>query len=257
MSQMRLRQPSHILTVFPLLGNLQDGARILTIDSHRQLIALFYLLAKTEVQDRPKVAGCVLHGEKAKHSVKDCRQFLVMTLQEKRELFKKHGVCFRCCAEFHLARDCKEAVLCTHCGSKSHSAPFHIGHGGERTDPSSDVKDTIGTKCTQICGTEHFSGKSCAKCVLVKIYPEGQREKALKIYAIVDDQSNRSLAHSKFFDYFSENSQEIEYILSSCAGEITTSGRRADGYILESLDGQVRLTLPTLIECDQIPNNRQ
>ncbi len=35
-----------------------------------------------------------------------------------------------------------------------------------------------------------------------------------------------------------------------------TSGRRASGYIVESLDNNVSLHLPTLLECNQIPNIR-
>ncbi|KAK3548120.1 hypothetical protein QTP70_004880 [Hemibagrus guttatus] len=35
-----------------------------------------------------------------------------------------------------------------------------------------------------------------------------------------------------------------------------SAGRRANGYEVESLDGTVRITLPSLIECNDFPNNR-
>ncbi|XP_034075900.1 uncharacterized protein LOC117548634 [Gymnodraco acuticeps] len=35
-----------------------------------------------------------------------------------------------------------------------------------------------------------------------------------------------------------------------------TTGRRAHGYVIESIDQKISLRLPTLIECNQIPNNR-
>jgi hypothetical protein len=45
-----------------------------------------------------------------------------------------------------------------------------------------------------------------------------------------------------------ENKSETEYVLSSCAGRFVTSGRRASGYIVESLDGSAQLEIPEIIE---------
>ncbi len=46
------------------------------------------------------------------------------------------------------------------------------------------------------------------------------------------------------------------YTLRTCAGIAPTEGRRADGFIVESFDGKTCLALPSLIECNLIPNNR-
>ncbi len=42
--------------------------------------------------------------------------------------------------------------------------------------------------------------KHAPKSALSQCFPSGQREKAIRVYAIIDDQSNRSLMRSKFFD---------------------------------------------------------
>ena len=81
-------------------------------------------------------------------------------------------------------------------------------------------------------------------------------DKAVRLYAIIDDQSNRSLACPEFFDLFKVKGHSSPYSLMTCAGVMETTGRRASDYQIESLDGQVCLPLPTLIECVQIPNNR-
>ena len=88
------------------------------------------------------------------------------------------------------------------------------------------------------------------------VYPEGQPESAQRVYAIIDDQSNRSLARSEFFSLFNIESESFPYKLSSCSGLTSTSGRRAKGFVIESLDRSSQLQLPTLIECDEIPNLR-
>lgn len=43
----------------------------------------------------------------------------------------------------------------------------------------------------------------------------------------------------------------------SCSGRSRMSGRRATGLPIESLDRSYKVDLPTIIECDQIPNNRE
>lgn len=90
----------------------------------------------------------------------------------------------------------------------------------------------------------------------VKVYPNVQPEKAIKTYCVIDDQSNRSLARSEFFDISGEAGLEIQYTLSSCSGTHLISGRRAPNYTIESLDGQTVFHLPTLIECNKIPDNK-
>lgn len=41
-----------------------------------------------------------------------------------------------------------------------------------------------------------------------------------------------------------------------CSGMIETSGKRAEGFQIESMNGKVQISLPPLIECPEIPNNR-
>ena len=79
---------------------------------------------------------------------------------------------------------------------------------------------------------------------------------AIKAYVILDDQSNRSLARPEFFKLFSVKSKPFPYHLRTCSGIIETSGKRAEGFEIESLDGTVLISLPPLIECHEIPNNR-
>jgi hypothetical protein len=56
-----------------------------------------------------------------------------------------------------------------------------------------------------------------------------------------------------FFDLFKVNSRPEEYIMSSCSGKMTTSGRRASEFVIESCSGELTLELPTLIECENLP----
>ncbi len=49
----------------------------------------------------------------------------------------------------------------------------------------------------------------------------------MTLYAILDEQSNRSLVNSQFFEVFSDQSPSAPYILRTCAGVKESVGRRA------------------------------
>ena len=205
---------------------------------------------------------CPMH--KTKHLLHDCRGFKSMSFEERRAFLKNNHLCFKCCSSTeHAARNCNKKIKCGDCGSDRHCTAMHISkeksdqsvHGGEEEGS----KKTVTSKCTQVCGNkQHVEGKSCAKLVLVNIYQSSgtKPEHMLKTYAILDEQSNRSLAKPELFSKLNIKSEQFEYTLKTCSDTVVRCGRRAQGCIVESLDGSVSYRLPTLIECSQIPNIR-
>ena len=127
-----------------------------------------------------------------------------------------------------------------------------VSEGGELQNTSVKVV----SECTNVCGDTKFPGKSCAKIILVHIYPKYHIDLAIKAYAVIDDQSNSTLGTPELFDRLGIEGEEIPYVLSSCNGKIQTSGRRAHNLIIESFDSSVALNLPVVTECDVIPDNR-
>ncbi|KAI4892131.1 hypothetical protein NFI96_008825, partial [Prochilodus magdalenae] len=208
---------------------------------------------------------CPIH--KRPHALKKCRAFREKPLEERNAYLKQNRICFRCCASSsHQAKNCKAEIHCTECGSDLHITALHAGpapwkthtvadpisdHGGEG-ESASPLATSI---CTKVCGDQSV-GRSCAKICLVHVYPQGHHDKKLRTYAILDDQSNKSLARSPFFDAFAITENSCPYILKTCAGVLEATGRRATHFIVESLDGQCSLPLPTLIECEMLPDNR-
>ena len=220
---------------------------------------------KSSVPPTTTTSVCPIH--KLPHSLKDCKQFKSKTLGEKKKLIRENGICYRCCdSDKHHAKNCTVSVVCDICKSKDHLTILHRDnkkdpkgpkpHGGEH-GTSSD-SNAVHNNCTMICGGSLYKGKSCAKTLLVRVYAEGTPGRAVTMYAIIDEQSNRSLVRSEFFNIMGiEDSQPKPYTLDSCAGSIQVFGRRASGFVVESLDAKERLQLPTLIECDNMPNIRE
>ncbi|KAK0152819.1 hypothetical protein N1851_005645 [Merluccius polli] len=208
-----------------------------------------------------KSKQCPLHNKP--HPLQKCHGFREKSIENRKALLRQHGICYKCCASSaHLAKNCDSSIKCAECGSQSHTSALHPGpapwsseaqtpareHGGEEGNNIEEA--TVSSSCTQVCGGD-LTEKSCSKICLVKVYPAGQQEKAIWLYAILDDQSNCSLVRSEFFDLFNIKAHNSPYSLKTCAGVVETAG-----FHVESMDGQVILSQPTLIECNAIPNNR-
>lgn len=164
-----------------------------------------------------------------------------------------------------MARDCKVTVKCLECNSEEHIAALHPGPPlittqravaeGSDSGEQGECSSSVISKCTEICGQAN-SPRSCSKICLVKAYPTGKKEKAVKKYAVLDEQSNKSLAKTEFFDLFKVKASPTPYTLKTCSGKMETSGRRAVHFFIESMDGKLQLPLPPLIECDMVPDDR-
>ncbi|KAI4876335.1 hypothetical protein NFI96_002704 [Prochilodus magdalenae] len=206
---------------------------------------------------------CPIH--KKPHPLKHCRGFRAKTIDERKAFLKESGICFRCCSSSeHVAKDCKVVVRCKECDSVKHIAALHPGPAPWRNQtPESDdggeektvASPTVNSKCTEVCGVNN-SPRSCSKICLITVHPKGQPEKSVKLYAILDDQSNRSLARSEFFNLFGIKGTGAFYMLRTCAGLTEMSGRRATSFVAQPLDGSLSINLPTLIECNYIPEDR-
>ena len=226
------------------------------------------LVRKTTVTDQQKdgqknsrKTRCVIH--KAHHPLRECREFKSLTIDEKRKLLSENHICFKCCnSAEHQRRNCPEVVKCSECGSSHHLTVMHFipkpaeQHGGERSDSTlAKIPHDIKTMCTEVCH-DQFRGKSCAKIVLVTVSHSSCPEKEIRTYAILDDQATHSLARTELFDKFGIQSEQKPYDLKSCAGTVVMSGRISDGFTVESLDSSTHMDLPSVIECEEIPGDR-
>ncbi|XP_021355873.1 uncharacterized protein LOC110451959 [Mizuhopecten yessoensis] len=233
--------------------------------------------------EQPSDKRCPLHPHSNTHCLDTCKEFAKRSIDEKRQILKDNRICFRCCAsDKHLIKDCKTEVKCAECKSRKHVTALHI-HKSEksanRTTPKLEVvkqpdavsvaksdcsptvpdggEDTdVTCNCAQLCGA-HGASKSCAKIVKVNVHLKDNSNRTMQLYALIDDQSNRSLASPELLDNFKDltEAERIQYTLSSCAGTVKTTGRRVKGLAATSMDGETTYELPTLIECSEIPAN--
>lgn len=120
------------------------------------------------------------------------------TVFKPKEDCRDNALCFHCCVSTeHKMRDCEEKVVCGECGGDFHPTAFHLTKQIESSNYGEETPE-VSNKCTKVCRGE-FSGKSCSKTVLARVYKQVRPDKAIKAYVILDYQSNRSLAGSELF----------------------------------------------------------
>lgn len=220
--------------------------------------------------------NCFLHV--SRHKLNQCKTFQKLTLNERKKLLKDYNFCFKCCdSTTHTYTGCSAFVKCDICGNRNHPAALHVSdmstkrpgvtrrshYGGEESNKSDSTprshydgeesRTNLSSCCTELCGKD-FTGRSCSKTILVRVYPVNQPEKSLSVYALIDDQSTHTLARTELFDALDiPMSSVTTYSLKSCAGTFQRSGRQASGLVVESNNGSCRLLLPRVTECEQIP----
>ncbi|XP_014676616.1 PREDICTED: uncharacterized protein LOC106816503 [Priapulus caudatus] len=200
---------------------------------------------------------CPIHN--TQHPLSECMVFRFKSMSERKRILLENNLCFRCCkTDKHTRRMCKEQVKCNICSSDFHPSAMHPNrspsqHGGEGEGSN---RPAVSNKCTKVCNGR-FEGRSCSKTVLARVYPTGKPHLGQLMYVILDDQSNRTLGRPEFFDLMHvPNGTTQPYTLVSCAGGINTQGRCARGLTISSVDERFSVEVPSILECDQVPNER-
>ncbi|XP_033119843.1 uncharacterized protein LOC117119135 [Anneissia japonica] len=232
------------------------------VGSHKTDVSSQYTerTPKGSKNDDPNVT-CPIHHKS--HPLRECRAFREKSIDERRSILRDLKICHKCLASTtHISKNCKTDVRCIECESDRHLAALHIGptktpdrdpaHGGERRVTKTEA---VTANCTEVCG-EQVYGKSCSKICLVRLYVSNRPEHSIKAYAVLDDQSNRSLARTELFEKLGLEGSNEPYTLRTCAGTKSIAGRRATGIVIESLNGRITLPAPTIIECNAIPDCR-
>lgn len=74
---------------------------------------------------------------------------------------------------------------------------------------------------------------------------------------VLDDQGNKSLAKSMFFDTFNVPNITSPYKLKVYTGVSQTFEQRERGFIVESAHEGTHLCLPMIIQCDEVLDNKE
>ena len=96
------------------------------------------------------------------------------------------------------------------------------------------------------------------KIILVDVFVKSEPSKSHRVYAIIDDQSNASLISNELADSLGATGPSEKYFLSTChSSNETKYGRRVSGLVARSVTDLRETDLPTLVECENIPDDKR
>jgi len=136
------------------------------------------------VGDPQKCIFCGKHPYSA-----DCNSAKKMTLDLKRDIVYRSGCCYRCLQSTHLARNCRESMICSVCGN-GHPKPLCPNASSSTTSNEPEKKNEL-TKPTVLTSSTNLS---CSSGVILKtlmIEIQGQKG-CRKVRALLDDRAQRS-----------------------------------------------------------------
>ena len=83
------------------------------------------------------------------HELSDCKEFVAKTQNDRFLFLKANGLCHKCLARGHLAKECRSEIGCDHCPGKFHHSLMHREFRSQKenegeasdSDDSSDESD--------------------------------------------------------------------------------------------------------------------
>lgn len=202
-------------------------------------------------------AKCPIH-DSSYHELSECKKFLSLSFEERKELVWKKGLCFRCFKN-HIAKNCNLKTKCDYC-AKPHNTLMHdpkYNNDYVKTDTSVEKEENEAHKnlCTAVCKGRQ-SGV-CSKTLLTIIRHKDNKGKSLKAYVIVDEQSSNSFVDPQVIKDLKINAPSHSYSLKTLSGhETPIDGKIVNGLEIRGINESKWYELPFLLTNDFIPDTR-
>ena len=232
---------------------------------------------------------CPFH-KSSQHNLKDCKGFQKLPHFKKVDAMKRFGRCFLCLNPGHRKAECRSKIKCSFC-SLEHNSLFHrstnensnsvTGNSNDRSisnsnangqnvnsrtfnnssqkSPSAGNASTEGTAsvfCTKVCPKADMP-IDCSKTVLVYLAHKNDPSKMIKIYCILDEQSNCCLIDERITSLLNVDSHDTEYRLRTCSSlETTASGKRVSGLMVKGVAQSEWIDLPDVLTNVHLPNTK-
>ncbi|KAK3749126.1 hypothetical protein QZH41_001121 [Actinostola sp. cb2023] len=249
-SQAKLRNHPNIIAGSKTANRPRDKP-----DHRRALVTTTTRPEEPRAETSAEGKYCPFH-ERDGHDLVECKSFKSKSLKDKTDWILKAGLCFLCLSHAHQAKDCTSRPSCDICGDTRHIALLHKERATQPPPGEANEAEEVNRKCTAVC-RERKGGVSCSKIVLVDVSVKARQNTSKRVYAIIDDQSNTSLISSELADALGADGPTEKYLLSTCSSSDQVKyGRRVSGLIVRSIQNGNESELPTLVECDGIPEDK-
>ena len=175
------------------------------------------------------------------HFGANCKTFLGMTVEERKETALKKGVCFKCLRKGHLVKDCRRT---------DPSLLFANLPQDERSISDKETSSVASTALHIEVGTEieHHS-----PIVPVKIHHKDNPGKIIKTYAVLDNQSNGCFISNSLANQLCTERQPANLKLTTMSNQDIIESDVVHGLVIRGENEFTELMLPATYKRNSIP----
>ena len=194
------------------LAKSDQSRGIAKSDQSKRTKATSAFNALTSIETKPAVSRKCLHCAKS-HYIYHCTQFRSLAYAKKRDVVKKHSLCWVCLNPGHFAATCTSGLLCKkqRCGSSSHNTILHPPEYTEKpsqsdsrvgaesnsikvgSPPDSATTKSLATSCTAAARTHRKNG-AYLDIVPLKVCSGNM---IIHTYALLDSGSDRTFCERR------------------------------------------------------------
>ncbi|XP_064640944.1 uncharacterized protein LOC135495877 [Lineus longissimus] len=177
---------------------------------------------------------CVLCPKDNTHAIDSCVKFKNMSLSDRKEAVKKHGLCLGCLKWGHRVRDCKSKHKCKTC-SRAHPTLLH-------DDSFKPVESTV--HCTESSDV----GSECLHTMIVPVYvyhvDDPSRE--VLVYTLLDDQSDTCFVSESVLEGIDKRGDSTYLKINTVLAEGVVPAERVTGLMVRGFGESAKISLPVV-----------
>jgi len=194
----------------------------------------------------------------ADHELDICREFLQLSLKERKDHARSKALCWGCLRYGHKSKQCRKKKTCKVCEgnhpSSLHDDTFKPKAEASRTPTATTEAISNRISMNTESQADPITSHSLIVPVLIK-HPEKPHNECLT-YALLDEQSDACFIKDSTLQQIGVNGPEINISLSTVLGRQVISSRRISGLIVRGVNEEHNIQLPKVYTRDEIPAKR-
>ena len=198
------------------------------------------------------------------HDLDDCREFLQLSIDQRRTFLRDKHMCFACYGFNHTSKDCLRKRTCRKC-SRRHPTALHMDNfepnhqnnmSQQESDSTTHSRAAIShTEPTQTCHVIGINNTVVLHAIIpVRVSKQGC-DQSVTTYAFYDNGSSGCFLTEALRCQLGAQGTQTKLQLRTMHGQSTTNTIAVTGLVVTSINGQTPIELPKSFTRNAIPVN--
>ena len=205
------------------------------------------------------------------HSLKECRRFQEVSLQERYSFMRSKGLCYGCLKKGHMTRKCRNRLKCSTC-SRSHPTVLHDPTRLPSNSSNSKKEQNYNNSSTLIidqpttsyfkesanvsaCCDNGAGDQSCAMAIIPVRIKLKDKSHSIVTYAFFDTGSSVTFCSENLMRQLGASGKKCNITLNTLGESYQLSSHVVKGLQISNLDMTEFIDLPKVYTKDKMPVN--